>query len=309
MSSCSPTPPSDHERNVGQALAPSPSASDSPDDGVTERQLSIYGTRKATLILHIIVVGCGIGGLSAAICLLQAGHRVTIVESSPIILTIGAGITLGPNSSRLLRRWGLADQLEKIAIKPEGVSIRRYSTGERIGFAKWDGVLEREYGAPAYQIHRADLHKILYDAVAPHITLLLDSTVVGCDPDPVFPSVTLKSGEVLKADLIIGADGLKSYMQQVVSGEPNPAEPTGDAAYRATIPSSLLMQDPELREFIEHPQLTSWLGPGRHLVTYPIVCSIYHTFILFSHPENKNALFLRVATCLILFYCTRTKGQ
>jgi salicylate hydroxylase len=101
--------------------------------------------------------------------------------------------------------------------------------------------------------------------------LLLDSTVVACNPGPEAPSVTLKSGKVLKADLIIGADGVKSYLQQVVSGQPNRAVPTGDAAYRATIPASLMVQDPELREFIDHPQMTAWMAPGRHLMAYPIV--------------------------------------
>jgi len=235
----------------------------------------IYGSRKAPLVLDIIVVGCGLGGLGAAFCLMQAGHRVTIVESSRVIGEIGAGIQVSPNSSRLLRRWGLGKHLEEIAVKPEAIVFRRYDTGERVGFTKWEGVMEEDYGAPYYHIHRADFHKLLYDLVAPHVTILLGSTVVGCDPGPVSPSITLKSGEVMRADLIVGADGVKSYIQQVVSGKPIPARPTGDAAYRATIPASLMTQDPELREFIERPQMVGWLGPGRHLMAYPIVRQIF----------------------------------
>jgi len=238
---------------------------------VVSRPKSIYGTRKPSIILDIIVIGCGLGGLGAAFCLTQAGHRVTIVESSTVINEVGAGIQVSPNSSRLLRRWGLAERLDEIAVKPEGIAFRRYDTGESVGFTQWGGVMERDYGAPYYHIHRADLHKLLYDLVAPHVTIRLGSTVVGCNPDSVLPSITLKSGEVMKADLIVGADGVKSYIQHVVSGKPNRAEPTGDAAYRATIPTSLMMQDPELREFIEHPQMVGWLAPGRHLMTYPIV--------------------------------------
>ena len=239
----------------------------SPSSSEHDRNLS----RKASLTLNIIVVGCGLGGLGAAFCLTQAGHRVTIIESSPTIGEVGAGIQVSPNSSRLLRRWGLGEHLEEIAVKPEGIAFRRYNTGELVGFTKWGEVMERDYGAPYYHIHRANFHKLLFDLVAPHVTLLLDSTVVGCDPDPVAPSVTLKSGKVLKADLIVGADGVKSYIQQVVSGETNRADPTGDAAYRATVPASLMMQDPELREFIDHAQMTAWMAPGRHLMAYPIV--------------------------------------
>jgi len=232
---------------------------------------SIYGSQRASLTLDIIVVGCGLGGLVAAFCLAQAGHRVTIIESSPVIGDIGAGIVVGPNSSRLFHRWGLGKHLDDIAVKPECVTLRRYNTGERIGITKWGEVMEREYDAPNYHIHRADLHKLLYDFVAPHVTILLGSPVTGCDPHPVSPSVTLKSGKVVRGDLIVGADGIKSFIQQVVSGKQNPAEPTGDAAYRAIIPASLLMQDPELHELIEPPQMTCWIAPRRHMVTYLIV--------------------------------------
>jgi len=263
------TLPTDPERN--KRLAPVPAARGVDASDVATKPQSLYGTRKASLILDIIVVGCGLGGLGAAFCLTQAGHRVTIIESSPVIGEVGAGIQVSPNSSRLLRRWGLAKHLDDIAVKPEGIAFRRYDTGERVGFTKWGGLMGREYGAPYYHIHRADFHKLLYDLVAPHVTILLGSTVTGCDPDPVSPSVTLASGRVIRADLIVGADGVKSYIQRVVSGKPIPAEPTGDAAYRATIPASLMMQDPELREFIEHPQMAGWMAPGRHLMAYPIV--------------------------------------
>ena len=96
--------------------------------------------------------------------------------------------------------------------------------------------LEREYGPPYCDMCRTDLHKLLCDSVTPHITIRLGSTVIGCDPDPVSPLVILKSGEVIQADLIIGADGVKSRIQQVVSGKPHPVELTGDVVYRATVP-------------------------------------------------------------------------
>lgn len=238
---------------------------------VAKEPQSIYGSRRASLVLNIVVVGCGIGGLATAFCLSQAGHRVTIVEAASKIGEVGAGIQVSPNSSRLLRRWGLGKQLERTAVKPEAVVFRRYSTGECVGFTKWGEVMERDYGSPYYHLHRADFHKLLYNLVSPRVTILLNSAVVGCNPGPEAPSVTLKSGKVLKADLIVGADGVKSYIQQIVSGEPTRAEPTGDAAYRATIPASLMMEDPELRGFIEHPQMTAWMAPGRHMMGYPIV--------------------------------------
>src|SRR6202000_263356 len=133
-----------------------------------------------------------------------------------IIGEVGAGMQLSPNTTRLLHKWGLGKRLDEIAVRPEGVAYLRYNTGERIGFTKWGKVLERDYGAPYYHIHRADLHKLLLDLVSPHVTILLDSTVIDCDPGPALPSVTLASGERMMADLIVGADGIKSYVQEIV---------------------------------------------------------------------------------------------
>lgn len=268
-------------------MTPVPAARGLDATDVAKRPQSIYGSRKASLPLDIIVVGCGISGLAAAFCLTQAGHRVTIIESSPVIGEVGAGMQLSPNTTRLLQKWGLGKLLEEVSVRPEGVAYRRYSTGERLGFTKWGKGLEEEYGAPYYHIHRADLHKLLYDLASPHVKILLGSAVVGCDPSAPSPSVTLKSGETMRADLIVGADGMKSYIQQVVLGEPNTVELTGDAVYRMTIPTSLMIRDPELRELIERPEMTAWIGPRRCLVAYPIRRKERYNVIAL-HPDDGS---------------------
>jgi salicylate hydroxylase len=244
----------------------------------SSENVSLYGSRTAAFPISVIVVGCGIGGLAAAHCLLQAGHRVTIVESASTIGEVGAGLLVPPNCSRLLRRWGLAPLLQEMAVRIEALVFCRYNTGERIGYITYGEKPERNYGSPHYSIHRVDLHKMLFDLVVPKAELRLCSTVVSCDPDSQSPSVTLASGEVLKVDLIVGADGVKSYIQQVVAGEPTKAVPTGDAAYRAIVPASLLLEDNELRELFENQEMTCWVGPGRHLVAYPVVSLIVFHF-------------------------------
>lgn len=90
--------------------------------------------------------------------------------------------------------------------------------------------------------------------------------------DPEAPSVTLISGEVLNADLIIGADGISSRIREIAFQVTNSALPKGDAAYRAIIRTSAMMEDPELKELVDETALTIWLGPGRHVVGYCIVC-------------------------------------
>lgn len=75
--------------------------------------------------LDIIVVGCGLGGLTVAWCLGEAGHRITVLEAGSAIGEVGAGIQITPNLTRLLIRWGLADRLKEMAVKPEAITFRR----------------------------------------------------------------------------------------------------------------------------------------------------------------------------------------
>lgn len=227
--------------------------------------------RRAPLSIDVLVVGCGLGGLAAAHCLAKAGHRVTIIEAASAIGEVGAGIQVSPNISRLLRRWGLGNKLEKLAVRPEGIQFMRYSTGERVGYTTWGDTMEQLYGAPYYHIHRADLHQLLYDITVslPNVSLRLASKVVRVHAEG--PSVTLASGEIIRGELLVGADGIKSVVQTAVLGTMNEARATGDAAYRAIVPTSVMMEDPELRVLVEHPTMTAWMAPGRHLMGYNIV--------------------------------------
>ncbi|KAI1787247.1 FAD/NAD(P)-binding domain-containing protein [Ganoderma leucocontextum] len=245
---------------------------------------TLYDGRTASHQLHILIVGCGMGGLAAAHCLGKAGHKVTLFESAPAIGEVGAGIQVTPNVSRLLRRWGAGPVLDAVGVRPNAIALRRYDTGERMGYTRWADV-EEKYGAPYYHIHRADLHKLLFDLAVPHMTLRLKSTVVGVDPDA--PSVTLASGEVVRGDLVVGADGIKSLTQQVVLGHTNPADPTGDAAYRAIVPSRLLLEDPELKSLVDLPEMTGWMSPGRHIMGYNIKGKTEYNLVLI-HPDDGS---------------------
>jgi salicylate hydroxylase len=89
------------------------------------QKTGLYEGRKATLSLNIAIVGCGLGGLAAAYCLAQAGHKVTVLEAAPAIGEVGAGIQIGPNLTRLLIRWGLDEKLRAVAVKPEAITFRR----------------------------------------------------------------------------------------------------------------------------------------------------------------------------------------
>ncbi|KAI6115942.1 hypothetical protein F5141DRAFT_1212544 [Pisolithus sp. B1] len=228
----------------------------------------LYQGRRATLPLDIVVVGCGLGGLAAAFCLAMAGHKVTILESAATIGEIGAGISLSPNVTRLLIRWGLEKRLHEVAVKPGAQTLRRWCTGETLCRIQWGDPMAEKYGALPYHVHRADLHRMLYDLAEPHVNTRTNCRVVSMNPS--IPTLMLKSGEIVHADLVIGADGLKSTTRQFVVGKPDEPRSTGDAAYRAVMPTDILLADPDLRSLVETPEMTTWLGPQRHIVAYNI---------------------------------------
>ena len=249
-------------------------------DAPIEKVPPLYDGRRAALTLNVIVVGAGLGGLAAAHSFAHAGHRVIVLESSPVLGDVGAGIQLSPNQSRLVIRWGLGPALAATSVLPEALVFRRYNTGERIGYTRWGRDMTIDYGAPYYQIHRADYHTLLLRLAraAPGVHIRLGATVSDVQPDPAVeggPNVTLASGEVIHADLIIAADGVRSSIQKIVTGHDDRPMATGDTAYRATIPTELLLRDPELRPFVETPTMTGWLAPGRHVMSYCIVRSVF----------------------------------
>ena len=131
--------------------------------------------------------------------------------------------------------------------------------------------MERDYGSPYYHIHRADFHNLLYDLAKPVSTIRLSSTVVALDPSPTRPSVTLKNGQRYDAVVIIGADGVKSMIREIVLGRPTLAQPTGDAAYRLVIPTEKMMDDPDLKALVDTPEMCGWMGPQKHIMAYCIV--------------------------------------
>ncbi|ESK94846.1 hypothetical protein Moror_14119 [Moniliophthora roreri MCA 2997] len=134
-----------------------------------------------------------------------------------------------------------------------------------------------------YQMHRADLQKMLYELASPHMTLRLGSEVAFIDSSA--PSVTLKSGEILSGDLVVGADGIHSIVRRVL-GSPQEPEPTHDSTYRYLIPADEMLADPELRPLIETSSLASWLGPEKHVVGYGIRGkSLYNMAVHVPEPE------------------------
>jgi salicylate hydroxylase len=209
--------------------------------------------------MRAIVVGAGIGGLTATLSLRRAGHEVTLLEQSRQLSEIGAGIQLAPNATRVLRRLDLLDAVAEQSTRPAHVSFRTWSDGSEICRYVIGREAEEEFGAPYLQVHRADLQQALSAAVPPE-SLRLATPVVGIDQDDSAAHVTTASGERLDADLVVAADGIRSAARQWLFGA-DEAVFSHTAAYRALLPAAEVAD-------LDLPEYAGWLGPGRHVVHY-----------------------------------------
>src|SRR6516225_852212 len=107
--------------------------------------------------LRIAIIGGGIGGLTAALSLRQAGFEVDVYEQAPELTQIGGGINMGPNAVRILRRLGLTAGLAREGIRPSFTHQRRWQDGRTLQRAPLNPLCEKLYGAPHVTLHRADL--------------------------------------------------------------------------------------------------------------------------------------------------------
>ncbi|MGS2719615.1 FAD-dependent monooxygenase [Paraglaciecola aestuariivivens] len=212
---------------------------------------------------QVVIAGAGIGGLCAALALAKKGFGVSVYEQSDVLAEVGAGLQLSPNAMCVLKALGIEADLQALAFAPQAAVMRHYKSGQGY-FSVPLNHAKNPYTKPYLHIHRADLQEVLHLACQKvGVDLQLGCAVKGYTQNSNQVQVLLANQQSIKADVLIGADGIKSHIQASMLG-PSPATFTGQVAWRGTIQANLLPKA------LVQPNANLWVGPGQHFVSYYI---------------------------------------
>jgi salicylate hydroxylase len=230
--------------------------------------------------LRIAVIGGGIGGLTAAVALYQAGFEVDVYEQAPELTEVGGGINMAPNATRVLRGLGLAERLDREGVRPHSTHQRRWQDGRTLQRAPLNPLCEELYGAPHMTIHRADLLAAIA-AAFPAERVHLGHRLVDLADRGNRTEAWFENGARAAVDVLVGADGIHSAVRSVLFGEEAPAF-AGCVAYRGLVPVERIA-DLGL-EFGSQ----SWVGPGAHFVHYFVSRGRLLNFVGWTEHDSWN---------------------
>lgn len=213
----------------------------------------------------VVIVGGGIAALACANALAQRGAKVCVYEQATELGEVGAGIQISSNGVAVLEALGLRAAAEPFANAPKSVDMRDLASGESVASLAMGETAVRRWGRPYWQFHRADILAVLADG----------ARQVGVD---IRLGQTIGSVSDIDADVIIAADGVRSNIRAEVFGGQK-AQFTGQVAWRGTIPTEKLA-------FRSVNAATVYMGPGRHLVTYPLRGGTLTNFVAVEERDH-----------------------
>ena len=212
---------------------------------------------------HVVIIGAGIAGLTSALCFLHFGYRVTVIEQKPQLGEAGAGIQLSPNAMHVLRALGIENKLLMSADQPASLDMRDGRSGQKIFSIPLSQQYLAKWGAPYLHMHRSDLITHLSDALLSRSpeSLVLGKSAQSWERRGAQIHLRCEDGDAIEADLLIGADGIRSTLRQALFPHIQPHY-SGQTAWRFTVAPN------------PHTNIPSsacvWTGSGRHAVTYPL---------------------------------------
>ena len=216
--------------------------------------------------MKLAIVGAGLGGLTAGIALRNAGFVVDIFEAAPALGEVGAGLTLSRGSQAVFRELGIQDRVAAHACRSSTLPFMHYRSGAVLA-----GAYDNSDGAPddgtadvGRQIHRADLHRVLVEAFAdrgPEVKT--GHQLISVNQDSAGVTASFANGELAHADILIGADGVRSVIREAVISSDKPRF-TGQLAYRFLVPAA------RAAPFMGSGRAGVYIGPKRTFNRYTL---------------------------------------
>ncbi len=213
----------------------------------------------------IAIAGGGIGGLACALALAQRGFKSVVLEQARNFGEVGVGLQVAPNALHVLDALGLGERVKKDAFLIERMVMADAVSGDEILNIECGEAFKKRFGNPYAVAHRADIHGALLDACREQnlVELRTSSRVTSYEEREGGVDVLLSSDESIKADALVGADGVRSVVRNRIVND-GEALPSGAMIYRAVIPAEQMPRD------LQNPYPILWAGPGTHIIYYPV---------------------------------------
>lgn len=214
---------------------------------------------------HVLIAGGGIGGLTAALALLRRGIDVDVYEQASALTEVGAGVQISPNGSRALFGLGIGERVLAMSCQASGKEIRLWSTGQTWTLFDLGAEAVQRYGFPYVTVYRPDLLAALAEGVRREKpdAIHLSARIAGFKETGDRVLLRLADGSEVPGDVLIGADGIHSRVRHGLWGQ-EATRFSGLVAWRGVIPMD------RLPAHFARPVGTNWVGPGRHVIHYPL---------------------------------------
>lgn len=230
----------------------------------------------------VLVAGGGIGGLAAALALVRQGFRVRVLEQSPEVGEIGAGIQLGPNAFHAFDALGVGPKARAKAVYTDYMVMHDALDEYQVGMIPTGEVFRQRFGNPYAVIHRVDVHTALLEGAQEtgQVEFCTSTRVERIEQDDTGVTVFDQQGLAHRGVALIGADGVKSVVRHQFVGDP--ARVTGHVVYRAVVDKIDFPAD------LQWNAASIWVGPNCHLVHYPLRGGEQYNVVVTFHSRQQE---------------------